>query len=259
MSNRSLTSFKVLSFDCYGTLIDWESGIFRQLRPLLDRLPEHHPFRSQATILARFNKIQLELQRDQPRTLYSRILSTCYERLAAEAGVRVTDAEADEFGLSIGQWEAFPDTVAALQQLRKHYKLVILSNVDNFNLHNTITGPLAAIEFDAILTAQDIGSYKPDRANFQALIAAVQDRFNLGQDDLLHVAKSLPIDHVPAKEMDVASAWIARGEGGVTALGGRIEDFCDSLSFNWRFQSLSQMASKVEHDFASEECNMRAS
>jgi 2-haloalkanoic acid dehalogenase type II len=250
MGQPSLTAFRVLSFDCYGTLIDWESGIFKQLRPLLDRLPEHHPLRAQTAVLEYFNKQQIEIQQNQPKTLYSRILSICYERIAEQGGVSISNEEAIVFGQSAGQWEAFPDTVMALRKLQKHYKLIILSNVDNVNIKDTVAGPLHGVNFDAVLTAEDIGSYKPSHKNFQALLLTIHEHFNIDKKDLLHVAKSLPIDHVTTKEMGITSAWIARGEGGITAMGGRLDDFNDKVAPKWSFESLGHMASMVERDFA---------
>jgi 2-haloalkanoic acid dehalogenase type II len=244
----SLTDFKVLSFDCYGTLIDWEAGVFQQLQSLLSRVSANHPFQNQHIVISRFNEHQGGLEREQPKLPYNEVLSRCFARLAEELGVHVTETETTAFGQAVGEWKAFPDTVAGLHILKKYYKLIILSNVDRYNLQNTLAGPLP-IEFDDLLIAQDIGSYKPNHRNFQYLFDTLEQKFNLSKSDLLHTAKSLPVDHVPAKELGIASAWIARGDDGVSAMGGNLKDLQDKVAFTWRFTSIGEMAEEVERAF----------
>jgi 2-haloalkanoic acid dehalogenase type II len=246
----SLTDFKVLSFDCYGTLIDWETGIYDALRPVLNKLPSDHRYlTTPSTIVERFNSLQGPLEAERPDLLYADILATCYGELAWEEGVETTEQERKSFGRSVGNWPAFSDSVAGLQKLKKHYKLVILSNVDNENIHATLTGPLAGVEFDAVYTAQDIRTYKPNHKNFTYLLDHLKSEFGLDQSQLLHAAKSLTADHVPAKQVGLTSAWIARGDDGVSAMGGKLADFETEVGFTWRFASINDMADAVEREF----------
>jgi FMN phosphatase YigB (HAD superfamily) len=156
---HSLPDFKVLSFDCYGTLIDWEIGIYAAMQPVPSQLPSTHPYRLDLLIcLSRFNELQGGLEIEQPTLLYRDVLSTCYGTLATELGLSITEEEKTTFGRDSGSWDAFPDAVTGLQILAKHYKLISLSNVDHENVKETLSGPLKAVKFDAVYTAQDVGS-----------------------------------------------------------------------------------------------------
>ncbi len=229
-----LTDFKVLTFDCYGTLIDWESGIFDALRPLLARLPT--PLARDAA-LENFARHESAQQVETPTMIYSAVLSAVHRRLAREWKVAASESEHDAFGQSVGAWPAFPDSAEALAYLKRHCKLVILSNVDraSFARSNARLG----VEFDAIYTAQDIGSYKPDPRNFAHLIEKLA---SLGHPkrDILHTAQSLFHDHAPANAAGLATAWIDRrhdrqGWGATMAPPG-------APRIDFRFTSLGAMA-----------------
>jgi 2-haloacid dehalogenase len=158
-------------------------------------------------------------------------------RLARSWGVAEPSGEAVRFGASIGDWPAFPDTVDALRVLKQHYRLVILSNVDrhSFRQSNARLG----VEFDAIHTAQDIGSYKPDPRNFAYLIEHVAVN-GVRRGQILHVAQSLFHDHAPANAAGLASAWIDRraGEGwGATSAPPA------DVQYDYRFPNLKAFAS----------------
>lgn len=245
----SLTNFRALSFDCYGTLIDWESGIWTQLQSFVGRLPNDHQFRDRDTLIKRFNEHQRRFQSQDPKILYNHGLANCFVKLAQEAQIGYTEAEAEAFGKSAGEWPAFSDTIQALKVLKQYYKLIIISNVDNQNLRGTLTGALAGVEIDAILTAEDMGAYKPNHDNFRKLFQMVSENFGVEKEQLLHVAKSLPIDHVPAKELDLTSVWIARGPAGSTAMGGDIRNFGGKVAFKWMFPSLRDLAEEVERAY----------
>ncbi|KIM94615.1 hypothetical protein OIDMADRAFT_45583 [Oidiodendron maius Zn] len=248
----SLTDFKAISFDCYGTLIDWEAGIIAAAAPVLSQLPSTHPYNSDRfAFMKRFNEHQRTLEIDTPNMPYNDVLATSYMHVAAEAGINVSSIEAARFGRGARDWPAFLDTVHGLQTLKKHYKLIIISNVDDDNIAGTLKGPLAGVEFDAVLTAQQIGSYKPDHRNFAHLFGVIKERFGLSTRDLLHTAKSLPVDHVPAKELGLTSAWIARGQDGLSAMGGDIRELKDKVAFKWRYPSIGVMAEDVERAFYS--------
>jgi 2-haloalkanoic acid dehalogenase type II len=229
-----LSDFKVLSFDCYGTLIDWESGILTALRPLVRRAGI--TLNGEA-ILAAFASLESQQQAATPDMRYAALLSLVHARLAGVWGVPDDAAENERFGASIGDWPAFSDTVTALNALRERYRLVILSNVDRVSFR--ATNHRLGVTFDAIYTAQDVGAYKPDARNFRYLIDRLaEDGFQ--KSDVLHVAQSLFHDHAPANEIGLASAWIDRRHGatgwGATAPPpqGVRYDFC--------FNSLAELA-----------------
>jgi 2-haloalkanoic acid dehalogenase type II len=251
----SLTSFKALSFDCYGTLIDWERGTVQAMQPILADLPADHPVRRNPSLaVKRFNEISGDLGREQPGLVYNENLAMSVTRLCAEMNVPASDAVAEPFGNAPGTWAPFADTVAALQVLKKRYKLIILSNIHNTAIEATVGRQLAPVEFDAVYTAQDIGSYKPSHRNFQYLFGHAKK--DLGADfekgELLHVARSLTADHVPAKELGLPSVWICRGgdrPGGYGA-GGDYEALKGKVGFGWKFETLGDFAEEVERQFA---------
>jgi len=199
-----ITDFKALTFDCYGTLIDWESGMFNALEPLIGRAKRKL---SRDEVLAAHAKHESSQQLTTPAMTYSRLLAMVYKRLAEEWGVPASFEEALAYGRSIRDWPAFPDSAEALKYLKQHYKLVILSNVDNesFAFSNAKLGVI----FDAIYTAEDVGSYKPSPRNFTYMLDKLAT-LGLGKRDILHTAESLFHDHGPANEFGLASCWIHR-------------------------------------------------
>jgi len=203
-----LTDFKALSFDCYGTLIDWESGMIEALRALTDRVAAKAgaPL-ARNEILQAHARHESEQQAQTPGKLYREILPIVYKRLAEQWGVHATVDECEEYGRSVGNWPAFPDSPGALQYLKKYYKLIILSNVDNRTFSHS--NDRLQVEFDAIYSAEDIGAYKPSDANFNYMKAHIGD-LGLAEKDLLHTAESLFHDHVPANRHGLASCWIYR-------------------------------------------------
>jgi FMN phosphatase YigB (HAD superfamily) len=112
---RSIKSFSCLTFDCFGTLIDWETGVYAALSPLIRQLPPSHPFQNeQLGILRAFSKHEGFVQSERPTELYSKILAETYARLATELGVEASAQDKERFGASVGDWKPFPDTVRAL-------------------------------------------------------------------------------------------------------------------------------------------------
>jgi 2-haloalkanoic acid dehalogenase type II len=199
-----LTAFKALTFDCYGTLIDWETGMIEALRSLTDRVL---PPLSRNAILEAHARNESSQQRYTPTMRYSDLLSVVHKRLAEQWGVETDREECLAYGRSIGEWPAFADSSDALQYLKQHYRLIILSNVDNasFVLSNARLG----VAFDAIYTAEDIGAYKPSSRNFEYMLEHLAS-LGLARSDILHTAESLFHDHVPAKAHDLATCWIYR-------------------------------------------------
>ncbi|WP_028969835.1 haloacid dehalogenase type II [Sphingomonas sp. URHD0057] len=202
-----LGQFEALSFDCYGTLIDWETGLLEALEPLLARASARP---TAQVALEAYAEAEGDAEAAHPAEPYPEILSRAWVALASRWGVADDPEERRRFGQSVRDWPAFPDSPGALRQLKARYQLVILSNVDraSFAESNRRLG----IEFDRIITAQDLGSYKPDPRNFEALVEAVE-AMGVPRGKLLHVAQSLYHDHVPAKAMGLATAWIDRRAG----------------------------------------------
>jgi 2-haloacid dehalogenase len=230
----TLADFEVLSFDCYGTLIDWESGILAALAPLLTRADTGL---SRDAVLQAFGRLEARQQAQTPAMLYSQLLAEVHGQLAVEWNVARNPAEDEAFGSSVAEWPAFPDTVEALRYLKQHFRLVILSNVDRSSFQST--SQRLGVAFDAIHTAQDIGSYKPDRRNFAYLLDWLAEQ-GVPKQKLLHVAQSLFHDHVPAQAMGLASAWIDRRHDtdGCGATGPVPAD----VRYDFRFTSLGALA-----------------
>jgi 2-haloalkanoic acid dehalogenase type II len=222
-----------LTFDCYGTLIDWEGGMVAGLAALTDRCERELTPNEILEAHARYESSQ---QRQTPTKRYQELLAIVYRRLAEEWGVSVSWAECVRYGHSIQDWPTFPDTVEALQYLKHYYKLVILSNVDNesFAASNKKLG----VDFDAIYTAEDIGSYKPADANFAYMLAGLKG-LGFAQSEILHTAESLFHDHKPANRHGLKSCWIYRRHGqegfGATMSPG------DMPSYEFRFNSMAEM------------------
>jgi len=235
-----LSDFRVLTFDCYGTLIDWETGLYAALQPLLGAA-NTPPGREEA--LAQFAQHEAAQQAATPAMLYPELLAEVHRRLARQWGVTLAPADHVAFGTSVPRWPAFADTPAALQYLKRHYKLVILSNVDreSFAGSNVKLG----VGFDAICTAQDIGSYKPDPRNFRYLIDTLA-KLGFGRQQILHTAQSLYHDHAPAKASGLACAWIDRRherQGWGATLPPAGTPACD-----FRFESLADMVAAHQRE-----------
>jgi 2-haloacid dehalogenase len=199
-----LTDFDTLTFDCYGTLIDWETGIFQGLRPLLERVKQ--PL-TRDQVLEAHARHESSQQKYTPAKRYQELLPIVYKRLAEEWQVPFTLSDCVAYGKSVQNWPAFEDSAEALQYLKKHFKLVILSNIDNESF--TYSNAKLQIEFDAIITAEDVGSYKPSPRNFEYMLDKLGDR-GIKKDKILHTAESLFHDHKPANEFGLASCWIYR-------------------------------------------------
>ncbi len=199
-----LSDFSTLAFDCYGTLIDWEGGIVAAVRPWL---AGKGVSKSDDEILDTFATSESTQQRETPDMLYPKLLAHTLHRMAKAWGLSATDAEAEAFGDSVKDWPAFPDAAAALARLKKFYRLVILSNVDRASFEHS-RAKLGDV-FDAVYTAEDIGSYKPNPRNFAYMIEK-EAAAGIPADKILHTAQSLFHDHVQAKAHGLTSAWIDR-------------------------------------------------
>lgn len=199
-----LAQFKVLSFGCYGTLIDRESGIHAALRPLLTR---GDVTSSREDILARFAEHETRQQAETPTMPYSQVLFEVHRRLAREWCVNASDDDHTLFGRSVPQWPAYADVPAALQYLKRFFKLAILSNVDRQNLAGSARR--LTVMFDAIYTAQEIGSCKPDSRNFEHMVNRLA-KLDVERHQILYTAQDIARDRAPARTCGLVYAWIDR-------------------------------------------------
>lgn len=233
-----LRDYKALSFDVYGTLIDWESGMLAGLRPLADRLEVEMSDDAMLEMHARHESVA---QAVTPSRRYPDLLATVYRRCAEELGITVGWEECVAFGASVGTWPAFSDSFDALAYLKQHYRMIVLSNVDNQSF--AASAEKLGIAWDAVYTAEDIGSYKPAQRNFDYLLAGIK-RMGIEKRELLHTAESMFHDHVPGRANGLDNAWIYRrhakqGFGATMNPGGLAE--C-----TFRFDSLQEMAEAHE-------------
>ncbi len=237
-----VTAPLALSFDCYGTLIDWETGIAQTLRPWLTRSGAVDRV-DHETVIAAFGRHETLVESEHPSWLYPEILAETMRRMSHDLHLPVSDLDAAAFGRSVGLWPAFADSPAALARLKERFRLIILSNVDRVSFRQS--NDRLGVEFDLILTAEDIGSYKPDRRNFQALEAGLHG-MGLQSHDLLHVAESLYHDHVPAKAYGLATAWIHRRHDKVGS--GATAQPSQDITPDARYTSLSEFADAILAD-----------
>ncbi len=228
-----LTDFKALTFDCYGTLIDWESGMVEGLQPLTSRTSRKL---SRNDILEAHARHESSQQAWTPAMRYDALLAIVYKRLAEEWSVATTPEECTTYGNSVKDWPAFEDSAEALSYLKQHFKLVILSNVNNAGFAGS--NARLGVEFDAIYTAEDIGSYKPSDRNFDYMLEKLKT-VGIEKRDILHTAESMFHDHGPANRHGLANCWIYRRHAdqgfGATMNPG------DMPSVDFRFNSMADL------------------
>lgn len=200
---------KYITFDCYGTLIDWEGGIREALKKLTDKSGFNLSFDG---ITDKYIKVELKVEAEKYRK-YHDVLQITAKRLLKSGGFDISDDDALEFADSIYSWQPFPETRNALEKLKsKGYKLVILSNIDNNIIQKSIQ--LMGIDFDGVITAEEVGSYKPAYGHWQEMLK----RFNAKKEEVLHVAASYIHDIIPAKEQGFDAVWVNRNNEKPTKL-----------------------------------------
>jgi putative hydrolase of the HAD superfamily len=240
-TSLDLTTFKASSFDCYGTLIDWEAGISAVLVPWA---AEQDLALGEEDLLLAYADNEAAVEREAPTALYPEVLAEAFRRTGAMLGAPVSDQWAARLGGSVPDWPAFPDSADALARLARHYQLIIVSNVhragfagSNRHLHG---------DFAAVITAEDVGAYKPAENHFRALDATLSD---LGVDRarLLHVAQSLFHDHVPAKREGLPSVWINRRHD--RPGWGATPEPSQEWSYDLEFGSMAAFADAVDSAF----------
>jgi len=200
----NLADFEALSFDCYGTLIDWETGI----STALSRWAKKHALEVSAEeLLERYAAAEAHHEETSPTTLYPEIVSAAMRDVGRGFGIEVSRSESHRLGRSVPDWPVYPDARQGLTTLSTRYKLIILSNVDreSFEASNLKLG----VRFDAVVTAQDVGAYKPSARNFHALLGTASG-LGIERGRLLHVAQSLYHDHIPARRLGLPTVWIDR-------------------------------------------------
>lgn len=203
MTELDYGRFEAITFDCYGTLIDWETGILAGLRSALGSSAIDAP---DETILEEYASAEAALEAG-PYRRYREIVGAALGRVAAAHGIVATADAMARFGQSVADWPAFPDSAAALARLAGRFRLGVLTNCDDdlFAASNRRLG----VSFDWIVTAEQARGYKPRVANFELLL----ERLALPPDRILHVAQSLFHDHAPAQALGLRSVWIDRRHG----------------------------------------------
>jgi 2-haloacid dehalogenase len=213
------SGFDALTFDCYGTLVDWERGILAALPAGLDAEPA----------LEAYAEFESELEAG-PYLRYREVLERCYDGLAVRFGFEPDAAQRAAFADSVGDWPPFPDSPDALARLKERFKLGVITNCDDDLFAHT--NARLGVEFDWVITAQQVGAYKPSERGFQEAIA----RMGIPRERILHAAQSLFHDHVTAKRLGLSTVWIDRrgGRAGGATLPAEAKPdatFADMASF----------------------------
>lgn len=200
-----LNQFEILTFDCYGTLIDWETGIWQALRPVL---AAHGKNLQQEQALELYGELESAAEAGAYQE-YKTVLRLVLEGFGVQLGFTPSTTELQNFSTCVKDWPVFPDSPGALQALHKKYKLAIISNVDDDLF--AFSEQKLQVKFDWIITARQARSYKPSLNNFKVAF----ERIGIPQGKVLHVAQSLFHDIVPARQLGLACVWINRRHGKV--------------------------------------------
>lgn len=239
----NLTDYTILSFDCYGTLIDWEAGFAAVLVPWAQQVGLDV---DEEALLLAYADNEAAIEREAPGMLYPLVIAKAFRRTGADLGRAVDDEWAQRMRDSVPNWPAFDDSAEALRRLRAHYDLVILSNVhrDGFAASNERLG---GGEFRWIITAQDVGAYKPADPHFEEFERRLSDA-GVGSREVLHVAQSLFHDHVPAKRRGLDSVWINRRHA--RPGWGATPQPSQGFGYRAEFDSMAAFADAVDEAFA---------
>ena len=223
MTTLRRADYDVLTFDCYGTLVDWGSGIVGYLQPLL---LEHDAHVIDDFLLEFFAETEPQVQAEGAR--YADVLREVLRRLGKRLGFAPSAEALNGFAASVPDWPLFDDTEDALQRLARHFDLVVVSNIDNAIFAGTANR--LGVDFKHVVTAQNVGAYKPDQRMFDAALAAI------GDARPLHVAQSLFHDIAPANALGIDSVWIKRDRN-----AARTADAAPT----WSFDTLADFADAV--------------
>ena len=195
-----LSRFKVLTFDCYGTLIDWETGIFSALRPIL---AAHGKVITDSSLLETYSTLEAEAEQGEFQP-YREVLQSVVRGFGQRLGFTPTTAEMRSLPESLATWRPFPDTVPALRELKKRYQLAVISNVDDDLF--AATAPQLKVSLDHVITAGQARCYKPNLEIFKLALT----RIGVPVEQILHVAQSIYHDVVPAKSLGISTVWVNR-------------------------------------------------
>lgn len=198
-----MRKYEALSFDCYGTLIDWEGGILDALRPVLE---SHEIFVEEEGLLELYADSESGLEKGKYER-YSEILRKVMNRLGGDLGFEVSPSERDCLVDALKNWKPFPDTVEALGVLKQNFPLALISNVDEDLLAHSLRH--LKIPFDWVVTSEKAGTYKPSLRPFQLAL----ERIGQPAGKILHVAQSLYHDILPARELGMGTVWVNRRKG----------------------------------------------
>jgi len=238
-----LSDFKMLTFDTYGTLIDWESGIYNALGPLLDKVPvKLH----RDEVLELFAEFEMRQQTETPSQVYSSLLADVARSIANKWQIKISDQEAFDFGRSVKHWPAFDDAAETLNYLRRHYLMATVTNCDRISYMGS--NARLEIEWDAIYTAQDIGCYKPNLRNFEYMFERARRDLGVLPHEILHVAQSLTHDMVPATSMGMTKVWINRrhNQEGLGATATPQGEY----AIEWEFNSMADFVEAHQQELA---------
>ncbi|KIX97151.1 uncharacterized protein Z520_07265 [Fonsecaea multimorphosa CBS 102226] len=263
-----LLDYKVLSFDVYGSLIEYKAHILDSFQPLLSRLPASSPFLNSTPLtttvpdsasvgsiefLKLFQRQEDAIKLEKPVRRFDEILVEIWRRIAKELSVESSDDEAKRFGSEavISGWPTFPGTLDALKRLSKHYRLVALSNIDRFAWNitaNSTSSRLGEVSWWKIFTAEDFGddATRADDAKLETLIQYCTDN-DVKREQILHVAQSLGHDQAPAKRLGLSSVWLI-GDGPRWGKEAESKMALEKklVGYAWRFQNLREFADEVE-------------
>lgn len=210
------SQYRVVSFDCYGTLIDWETGIFSALRPVL---AAHGKGISDTELLNLYSELESEAEQGEFHS-YRKVLESVVRGFGERLGFKPNEAQVRSLPDSLAGWRPFPDTVAALQKLKARYQLAIISNVDDDLF--AATARHLEVPFDHLITAQQARAYKPSMRMFNL----AQQRIGVAPTQWLHAAQSVYHDVIPARSLGITTVWVNRpsprpGAGAAKAAAGQ--------------------------------------
>lgn len=216
MADLDFNQFKILTFDCYGTLIDWESGIFSALRPIL---AAHGKSISDAVLLEMYGELEVQAEQGEFRC-YRDILQLVVNGFGNQLGFEPSDQERRSLPESLANWLPFADTVRALQRLKSRFKLAVISNVDDDLF--AASAKRLKVEFDHVITAQQAQCYKPGMKIFNLALKTI----GIQPGQVLHCGQSIYHDVIPAQSLGISTVWVNRpsprtGVGAVIPASGR--------------------------------------
>jgi 2-haloacid dehalogenase len=205
VSTIDFARIRAITFDCYGTLIDWETGLLGALRPILR---SHGQNLHDTEILKIYSELEPKAQ--NPYRRYRDVLAAVAKGFGQRLGFQLSEAEVGSLADSMKNWSPFPDTVAALARLKTRYKLAIISNTDDDLFAGT--APHLETRFDEVITAEQAKAYKPSPVPFRLAL----QRLGLPSESVLHVGQSVYHDVVPAKALGLATVLVYRRGFGAT-------------------------------------------